>query len=404
MYLINTPNVGQTVNAGEFLEEHDYVPVRQDQVAIHYFMQRKIKSKICKQMRLKLPGILLLRWAMALQHYTFDIKHIGGKDNTCADALSRRTYPETHPDQDQMEDGPKSADIFTLDKYKENNRIYEILLLISDAACCYLGLFRVRLWCGEKLNTVNLKESVKKSNFNGRVSIQNDKLKIKNNLLRTFFDYAIENILAELKKLVQKEELRDVKTLLVVGGHSESPVLINALNENFSNLDIVVPKHPSLAILKGAVLYGFESETITCRVMQYTYGIAMQRPFIPGVDPESKKKNLVNGLVDNVFDKHTERGQTVNAGEFLKEHDYVPVRQDQVAVHYEFYATENKNPKYVTDEGCSCIGILYFELSGGMKSNKAMKLKINPSGTQIIAVVTEKDTGKESEGYFCLLD
>ncbi|CAC5362607.1 Retrovirus-related Pol polyprotein from transposon 17.6 [Mytilus coruscus] len=60
----------------------------------------------------------LLRWAMALQHYTFDIKHIKGKDNTCVDALSRRTYPETHPDQDQMEDGPKSADIFTLDDTK----------------------------------------------------------------------------------------------------------------------------------------------------------------------------------------------------------------------------------------------------------------------------------------------
>ncbi|CAC5362605.1 unnamed protein product [Mytilus coruscus] len=53
--------------------------------------------------------------------YTFDIKHIKGKGNTCADALSRRTYPETHPDKDQMEDGPKSADIFTPDNIKKRN-------------------------------------------------------------------------------------------------------------------------------------------------------------------------------------------------------------------------------------------------------------------------------------------
>ncbi|CAG2244503.1 unnamed protein product [Mytilus edulis] len=256
----------------------------------------------------------------------------------------------------------------------------------------------------EKSNIVALKESVKKSNFKGRVKIVSDKMRIKNNLFRTFFDYAIENIIAELNKLVQKEELRDVKTLLVVGGHSESPVLINALYENLPNFDIVVPKQPSLAILKGAVLYGFEPETITSRVMQYTYGIAMQRPFIPGVDPYSKRNSLVNGLVDNVFDKHTERGQTVKAGEFLKEHEYVPARQEQMAVRFKFYATQNKNPKYVTDEGCSCIGTLYFELSGGMKSNKEMKLKINPSGTQIVAVVTEKDNGHETEGFFCLLD
>ncbi|CAG2244502.1 unnamed protein product [Mytilus edulis] len=126
--------------------------------------------------------------------------------------------------------------------------------------------------------------------------------------------------------------------------------------------------------------------------------------FIPGVDPYSKRNSLVNGLVDNVFDKHTERGQTVKAGEFLKEHEYVPARQEQMAVRFKFYATQNKNPKYVTDEGCSCIGTLYFELSGGMKSNKEMKLKINPSGTQIVAVVTEKDNGHETEGFFCLLD
>ena len=56
----------------------------------------------------------LSRWAMALQHYNFEIKHIKGKENFCADALSRRKYPDEHPDQDQMEDGPKDTSVLPM--------------------------------------------------------------------------------------------------------------------------------------------------------------------------------------------------------------------------------------------------------------------------------------------------
>lgn len=51
---------------------------------------------------------------LALQHYDFEVKHIKGKGNTGADALSRRTYADKQPDQDQMEDGPKIGDVFPI--------------------------------------------------------------------------------------------------------------------------------------------------------------------------------------------------------------------------------------------------------------------------------------------------
>ncbi|CAC5362568.1 unnamed protein product [Mytilus coruscus] len=82
------------------------------------FITHTDQQALCWLQNTKHKSGRLLRWAMALQHYTFDIKHIKGKDNTCADALSRRTYPETHADQDQIEDGRKSADIFRLDNIK----------------------------------------------------------------------------------------------------------------------------------------------------------------------------------------------------------------------------------------------------------------------------------------------
>lgn len=38
----------------------------------------------------------------------FDVKHIKGKENVCADALSRHEYPEYNFEDDKLEDEPKS--------------------------------------------------------------------------------------------------------------------------------------------------------------------------------------------------------------------------------------------------------------------------------------------------------
>lgn len=249
-----------------------------------------------------------------------------------------------------------------------------------------------------------LEDTVKQTAFKGQITLKRDKLRIKNELFRKFFDYSLNHIIEEMEDLLKKKQLEGVETILIVGGHSKSTVLTNAIYKNFGNqYGIVIPKNPDIAVMKGAVLFGFNPEMITSRVSQYTYGIAMQRPFIQGVDPDSKKTNLINGLVDNVFDKHVEIGQVVSIGEFLPEHDYVPASRDYKAVHFEFYTSRNKNPKYVTDDGCSCIGVLYFELTD-ISKRKDMTLKLNVSGTEIVAMITEKSTGKQSNGYFSLLD
>lgn len=254
------------------------------------------------------------------------------------------------------------------------------------------------------IKSLSLAEAVEKTNFNGRVIVNKDKFRIKNNLFRTFYDYSLENVIRELERLLAKKELKGVKTLLVVGGHSASTVLTEALKTKFPNIGMVIPKDPGLAVLKGAVLFGFDPGTITSRVARFTYGIGTTRAFRDG-DPESKKI-IVDGVerCKDVFDKHIEIGQILEVGEdkYLEEHEYVPLYKDQASVNFNFYDTMNKSPKYVTDDGCRRIGSLHFKLTDGMTGERTMALKINNSGTELVSLITEIATKKQSKGYFRL--
>ncbi|XP_063413810.1 heat shock 70 kDa protein 12A-like isoform X2 [Mytilus trossulus] len=256
----------------------------------------------------------------------------------------------------------------------------------------------------EAIRSLSFANAVKTTNFKDRVKVKLDKFRIKNNLFRTFYDYALENVIRELERLLSKKELKGVNTLLVVGGHSASTVLTDALKAKFPNIGMVIPKDPGLAVLKGAVMFGFDPGTITSRVARFTYGIGTTRAFRDG-DPESKKI-IVDGVerCKDVFDKHIEIGQILEVGEdkYLEEQEYVPLYKDQTSVNFNFYDTLSKSPKYVTDDGCRRIGSLQFKLTEKMTGKRTMALKINNSGTELVSLITEKGTTNTSKGYFRL--
>lgn len=111
-----------------------------------------------------------------------------------------------------------------------------------------------------------LSEIIKQTMYHGRVSVKSGKMRIKNYFFRTFFDYSIKHVVNEMTQLLKKEELNEVKTILIVGGHSNSTILTKAIDESFKPAyQIVIPKDPDIAVMKGAVLLGFNPKLITSR-------------------------------------------------------------------------------------------------------------------------------------------
>lgn len=79
-----------------------------------------------------------------------------------------------------------------------------------------------------------------------------------------------------MQELLRHSSVKDVSSIIRVGGFAESPMLQAAITNAFKDKkkkDFIVPRDAGLAVLKGAVLFGHQPKTISARVCKYTYGI-----------------------------------------------------------------------------------------------------------------------------------
>ncbi|XP_061164137.1 heat shock 70 kDa protein 12A-like [Saccostrea echinata] len=245
-----------------------------------------------------------------------------------------------------------------------------------------------------------IEESLENTTFADDVHIKRDKMTISKKLFHTFFKNSVDNVVRIIKEILDTPGMSDVNTLLAVGGYAESPLMTETLKTVFAHKKVVIPTDPSLAVLKGAVIYGFEPEIIASRVCRYTYGIAKQGIWQEG-DPESKKlpQTTRKGLhwCDDVFDKHVEVGQVVKVGEFQEPKDYFAVEGQELAL-LDFYASTQKNPRFVDEPGCTCVGSFVLDLSG-KNSRENILVRIGVGGTELEVEAKEEKTGRVFKSY-----
>lgn len=76
-----------------------------------------------------------------------------------------------------------------------------------------------------------------------------------------------------MQQLFRHPSVKDVLSILLVLGQADSPLLRMAINKAFQNKKLITPKDAGLAVMKGAVLYGLESKTMSGRVCRNTNGV-----------------------------------------------------------------------------------------------------------------------------------
>lgn len=240
----------------------------------------------------------------------------------------------------------------------------------------------------------NIKTAItSKSEYKNKLTWTGDKLRMDAEITKALFDESCKKIVDHLKQIFRHSAVKDVSTILLVGGFAESPMLQIALKEAFKTKKVIVPQDAGLAVLKGAVLYGHEPKTISARVCKYTYGVATTLKFNSAIHPISKKITLNDDeRCDDIFDIHVHVGQLVKVGEAQVNQNYMVSEPDQTGMSFFIYTSNNNEPTYTTDEGCICLGILTLDMPDTTKGmNRGANVHMTFSGTEIVVTAVDKD-------------
>ncbi|XP_035208613.1 heat shock 70 kDa protein 12A-like isoform X3 [Stegodyphus dumicola] len=155
----------------------------------------------------------------------------------------------------------------------------------------------------------------------------------------------------------------DISYLFLVGGFAESTILQKTIRDAFSDrLKVIIPQGVSLAILKGAVLFGIDPTVVSSRRSRLTYGVGVLNRFINGVHPPEKLvvKDGVQWCAD-VFDKFVLADQSVCVGDTVIRR-YTPARSGQACSVIHIYCSERDDVAFITDPGVKRCGTLVLDL------------------------------------------
>lgn len=231
----------------------------------------------------------------------------------------------------------------------------------------------------------SLRENSEGSKYGHRIAWIGDKLRVDSEIAKGLFKVTCDSILEHVYMILQQSEVANTETILMVGGFSESPMLRAAVMDRFPDKRVIIPNESGLSVLKGAVLFGFNTTVIASRICKYTYGISVRGDFRPGIDPEEKKV-LVRGrlLCEDRFSKHAEVGQSIALDEATPEQTYRPSEPNQTKVALKVYVTESLDPEYVDDEGCTYLGSLTVDMpdiTDGLK--RVIGVQMTFGGTEL---------------------
>ena len=258
--------------------------------------------------------------------------------------------------------------------------------------------FKVPINLLETFREVNPGKNIKavvtsNARFKNQLTWTGDKIRMEANLTKALFDESCKKKVYHMNQLFEQPNVKEVSSILLVGGFAESPMLQEAVKEAFRNKKVIVPQDAGLAVLKGAVMYGHDPTKISGRVCKYTYGVESYTRFDNSIHPQSKK-DLIDGIeyCKNIFNVHVSVGNLLKVGEPQVRRDYTVTSANQTALEFNIYTSNEREPTYTTDVGCTRRGKLTIAMPDTTKGkDRGAFVHMTFSGTEITVTAVDKD-------------
>lgn len=207
---------------------------------------------------------------------------------------------------------------------------------------------------------------------------------------RALFDEVLEPTLALINEQLAKVCAGTVESVyvLLVGGFAQSKYFQQQLRNLVEDqATLLVPPHPALAVLFGAVHFAYDPSALRHRRSRFTYGCNMASPAEPG-DRADYRTNDEDGtpFTSNRFQIFVSAGESVEVDQEVV-HMFVPRRTKDRDVSFDLFRTTDPAPYYDTEEGMLKIGTIKFMLPASImnlpRKERNIYLAMRFGGTQI---------------------
>lgn len=249
------------------------------------------------------------------------------------------------------------------------------------------------------LDITNLVDNYNKScKEDWKINIKNKQRWILIFPYKIFFDLIEEHADKISTQLIDVyEKVDDIESILYVGGYCSNPILLNRIKKQFRELAHLTPSRPEIAVVKGAVLFGLNSDIINVRKAKYTIGFKTTE-----IWDEEKHGNLGQKYYDyeenvyrcsNIFDSFIRRGQDISINDIIT-HNFIMLGPRFISL--QFFKTLNPNPILCTEEGVDLIGSDSMDLGRNYaKDEREIIVKMKFGGTFCEATCIHTKSGIE---------
>jgi len=242
----------------------------------------------------------------------------------------------------------------------------------------------------------NIVSKIARMNLKEEVKFQRDKLRVSADIARKWFQHSIDMTIRHITGILTEPEMKDVNTVLLVGGFGECKLVQEAVKKAVEKRAVIIPDEAGLAVLKGAVRFGHQPRLVSSRCVRYTYGYHVKDVFNASKHPKEKMiiSSYGHKMVDNCFEKVVEMGTSVDVGKDIESPGGCILNKEG-GTWLHIYASTERNPEYVTDPSCTKVGELSLgDAPGVTKEENKAQVYFAFGDTELKASVKLLKTGK----------
>lgn len=225
-------------------------------------------------------------------------------------------------------------------------------------------------------------------------------MRIESPAMLQLFQPTLEHIKEHIANVLNSPDVNNINYLFLVGGFAESQILQKEIRDTFSPfVKVIIPQGVSLAILRGAVVFGLDPTIVNVRRLRMTYGVGVLNRFIHGIHPPDKLivKDGIEWCAD-VFDKFVVTDQSVGLGDVVTR-SYTPAKAGQTCSVIHIYSSERDDVHFITDPGVQRCGTLVLDLNDSkyltnMPHRREIQMRVTFGDTEIKVSALDLVTGK----------